>query len=159
MFNYYEENLAKIKNPNDVDIIKPAQVQGGGMALFARINNGESIQLTSPKGRLTFPFEPIYWLGKEMGRFYWESFVKVYNLVAINKTHLTRLCYVNTNGIRVDAYAYFDDGKIIKFCKPTKKFFFKKLKSEIEQACEMEFEDITQEVIKNTKNDSNELMK
>lgn len=93
-----------------------------------------------------------------MGSFYWESFVNVYDLAAINKTHLTRLCYVNTNGIRVNVYLYFDDGKIIKLCNPTKKFFFKKFKSEIEQACEMKFEDVTKEVIENDKN-NDELIK
>lgn len=157
MFDYYEENLAKIKNPNDIDIIKPVQTQRGGTALFARINNGEAIQLTAPKGKLTFPFEPIYWLRQQMGRFYWENFANIQNVIAINKTHLARLCYVDTNEKRVKVYAYFDDGNIIELFNPDKKFFFKKFKSEVERACEMKFEDITQEVIKNTKNDNSEL--
>ena len=154
----FEDGLEKIKNPNDVNIIKPAPTQTGLIALFARINNGEAIQLSLPQGESTFSVEPIYYLSKAMSSLYWSDFAIIRSEMAINKTHLTRLCYVDMNKKRVMTYACFDDGKIIKLYNPTRKYFFKKFKVEIEQECEMEFEDITNEVIANAKNDTDELI-
>ena len=94
-----------------------------------------------------------------MGCFYWSDFAIIDNLVAINKSHLLKLGYVDTNDKRVITYAYFDDGYIIKLFYPTRKFFYKRLKAQIEKLCEMQFEDITKEVTNNTKNDNNELIK
>ena len=149
-FSYIEENLEKIKNPNDVDIIKPAY-RDKGVSLYARINNGEAVRLTEPVGKMHFPFEPIYWLCKEMGRFYWDDFGCISNQIAINKKHLTRLVYIdlkqlNIKSNRVQLCAYFDDKKIVILMEPLKKYFFKTLKLEIEKEMEMQFEDITEEV-------------
>ena len=95
-----------------------------------------------------------------MGRFYWSNFANIQNKIAINKIHLTRLCYVDTNEKRVMTYAYFDDGNIIKLFNPNRKYFFKKFKIEIEQACGIKFEDITKEVInQNLKKDQDEQIK
>lgn len=153
MFDYIEENLEKIKNPNDVDIIKRSWPEGDkGYSLYARINNDELVQLTKPMGRMTFPFEPIYWLAREVfGKFYFNDFAILDNVIAINKNHLVKLGYVDENLIqhknkRVGLYAYFDDGNIISFAHPTSKYFFKTWKAEIEQKCGMQFEDITEEV-------------
>lgn len=147
MFDYIEENLEKIKNPDDVNIIKPAPA-GRGTALFARLNNGEAIQLTKPKGVMTFPFEPIYWLAREqLGKFYFENFATVDNQISINKKHLIRLGYVYVYKKRVRTYAYFDDGKIISLYNPITRYFFKEFKPKMEQKFGMQFEDITEEVI------------
>ena len=145
-FNYIYENLEKIKNPNDVDIIKPGPA-GKGTALWARLNNGEAVQLTEPQGVMTFPFEPIYWLRTQLlGRFYFENFATVDNKLSINKTHLTRLGYIDTNEKRVKTYAYFDDWIIITLYDPLRKYFFKEFKAELEQKFGIPFEDITEEV-------------
>ena len=148
MFDYIEENLEKIKNPNDVDIIKRSWPESDkGYSIYARINNGEAVQLTKPMGRMTFPFEPIYWLAREVfGKFYFKNFAILDNLIAINKNHLTKLGYVDTNEKRVEIYVYFDDGNVISLAHPTRKHFFKTWKAEIEQKCGMQFEDITEEV-------------
>lgn len=147
MFDYIEENLEKIKNPNDVNIIKPASQDRKGTALWARLNNGDAIQLTEPKGVMTFPFEPIYWLAREeFGRFYFQNFGTIDNQISINKTHLVRLGYVDTKTKRISTCAYFDDGRIVSLYQPLRKYFFKKFKPEIEQKFGMQFEDITEEV-------------
>ncbi|MFQ6723978.1 MAG: hypothetical protein ACLRFE_01405 [Clostridia bacterium] len=152
MFDYIEENLEKIKNPNDVNIIKPAKLDRG-YELWARINNGEKIQLTEPKSKMTFPFEPIYWLAREQfGKFYFKDFGMIDNYVAINKNHLKELQYLDSQkldpkGKRVGLYVCFDDGLTIFLAEPTKKYFLNKLKPEMEQKFGMQFKDVTQEAI------------
>ena len=63
--------------------------------------------------------------------------------MAINKRHLTKLAYVETEHKKIMTYAYFDDGTRVKLYKPNKNYFFSKFKTEIEQVCEMKFVDIT----------------
>lgn len=152
-FEYIDETLEKIKNPNDVDIIKVASKDEKGYSLFARINGGDAVRLTKPMGRLSIPFQPMLYLSHELGRFYFTDFAVLDDKAAINKNHLTRLAYVDTTLIdrkykRVDLYAYFDDGNIIYIANPLRKYFFKKWKAEIEQKCGMQFEDITEEAVK-----------
>lgn len=149
-FWYIDENVEKIKNPNDVDIIKVASKDEKGYSIFARINGGDAIRLTKPMGRLSIPFQPMLYLSHELGRFYWNDFA-VFDKMAINKNHLEKLGYVDVKLMdpkykRVDLYAYFDDGNIIYLANPLRKYFFKTWKAEIEQKCGMQFEDITEEV-------------
>ena len=71
--------------------------------------------------------------------------------MAINKNHLTRLAYVdeariNKKSKRVGVYVWFDDGNIITVASPLRKYFFREAKAELENALEMQFEDITEEV-------------
>ncbi|MBQ3502837.1 MAG: hypothetical protein IJA72_04165 [Clostridia bacterium] len=150
-FEYIDENLEKIKNPNDVDIIKVAPHENKGYSLFARLNGGDAIRLTKPMGRMSIPYQPMLYLSHELGRFYWEDFAVLDDKAAINKNHLVRLMYVDMQLIepkykRVDLYAKFDDDNLIYIANPMRKFFFKKWKAEIEQKCGMQFEDITEEV-------------
>ena len=150
MFDYIEENLEKIKNPNNVNVIATHRDENG-CCLRARLNNGESLQLTKSMGRMRYPYEPINYIYNELGRFYWEDFGGVFGNIAINKKHLTRLCYIDLTQINpkskwVRLYAYFDDGRKSQLMDSLKKYFFKKLKAEIEQEMEMQFEDITEEV-------------
>ena len=147
MFDYIDENLEKIKNPNDVDIIKTAD-KDKGRSLYARINHGEAIPLTKPMSSMSYPWEPIYHLSKELGRFYWQDFSIIADDVAINKTHLVQLAYVDEKALndkskRVQIYADFDDGNLIYVARPLRKHFYKKWKAEIESKCGMEFVDIT----------------
>ena len=152
MFDYIEENLEKIKNPNDVDIIKPIKADKG-YELWARINNGEAVKLTKSMSKMTFPFEPIYWLAREVfGKFYFEDFGIVDNFVAINKNHLTELKYLDSQkldpkGKRVGLYVCFDDGNMVFLAEPTRKYFLNKLKTEMEEKFGMQFKDVTQEAI------------
>ena len=147
MFDYIDENIEKIKNPYYVNIIIPEAYDGRGKALWARINDGELIQLTKSQGVMTFPWEPIYWLEKEkLGKNYFKNFGVINNQISINKKHLTKLGYVDANKMRISTYAYFDDGEIVLLCQPLRKYFFQKLKPEIEQKFGMEFKDIVQEM-------------
>ena len=150
MFDYIEENLERIKNPDDVNVIATHQDENG-CCLRVRLNNGESLQLTKSMGRMRYPYEPINYIYNEMGRFYWEDFAIISDKFAINKTHLNKLAYVDEEQINkkskwVSIYAYFDDGRKSQLMDSLKKYFFKKLKTEIEQEMEMRFEDITDEV-------------
>ena len=149
-FCYIEENLEKIKNPNNVDIIKVASKDEKGYSIFARINGGEAVRLTKPMSRISIPYQSMLYLSHELGRFYWDNFA-VFDNTAINKTHLTNLAYVDTASLdpkykRVDLYAEFDDGNLIFLANPLRKYFFKKWKAEIEAKCGMQFEDRTEEV-------------
>ena len=135
----------------DVDIIKVAPHENKGYSIFARINGGEAVRLTKPMGRMSIPYQPMLYLSHELGRFYWKDFAMIEEEMAINKNHLERLAYVDTTLIdhkykRVDLYAYFDDGNIIYVANPLRKYFFKTWKTQIEEQCGMQFEDITEEV-------------
>lgn len=149
-FTYIDENLEKIKNPNDVDIIKVASKDEKGYSIFARINSGEAVRLTKPMGRMSIPYQSMLYLSHELGRFYWEDFA-VFDNFAINKNHLEKLTYVDVKLIdskhnRVNLCAHFDDGNIIYVANPLRKYFFKTWKAQIEERCGMEFEDITDEI-------------
>jgi len=149
-FEYIDENLEKIKNPNDVDFIKVTSKDEKGYSIFARINGGDAVRLTKPKGWMSIPYQSMLYLSHELGRFYWQDFA-VFDKMAINRNHLIKLAYVDVKLIdpkykRVNLYAYFDDGNIINVANPLRKYFFKTWKAEIEQKCGMQFEDITKEV-------------
>ena len=149
-FEYIDKNLEKIKNPNDVDSIKITSKDEKGYSIFARINGGEAVRLTKPMGRMSLPYQSMLYLSHELGRFYWEDFA-VFDNFAINKNHLEKLGYVDVKLIdpkckRVYLYAYFDDGNIINVANPLRKYFFKTWKTQIEEQCGMQFEDITEEV-------------
>jgi len=146
MLKYIYANVEKIKKPNDVNVIKPIR-NGGTISLWAMLNNGEDVQLTDYQSVLTFPFSPILEYGlRELGRRYFENFATIDNVISINKNHLTRLGYIDTNEKRISTCAYFDDGRIVRLYKPTKKDFLKKYKPEMEQKFGMQFEDITEEI-------------
>ena len=147
MSYYIQEGLEKIKNSSNVNIIKPV-MQRDGISLCAKINGGDIVQLTMPVGRMSFPFEPIKYLGKEFGNFYMKNFAIIANKIAINKEHLIRLGYEDTSKNRVRVYALFDDGTATQLFDQLKKYFFKKFKEEIEQICEMQCEDVTKQAVK-----------
>ena len=152
MFTYIDENLEKIKNPNDVNIIKPKKLENGSFAIVAKINNGNSVQITRPLGKFHFPEDPIYCLSMEYGRFYFKDFVIVDNFVAINRNHLTELKYLDLQKLdpkakRIGVYVGFDDNSTIFLAEPTIKYFFKKFKPKMEEKFGMQFEDVTQVAI------------
>lgn len=149
-FWYIDENLEKIKNPNDVDIIKVVSKDEKGYSLFARLNGGDAIRLTKPMGKMSIPYQSMLYLSHELGRFYWTDFA-VFDNFAINKNHLVKLGYIDVKLIdpkykRVNLCAYFDDGNVIIVAQPLRKYFFKTWKEQIEQKCGMQFEDITEQV-------------
>ena len=146
MLKYIYENVEKIKNPNDVNIIKPIR-KGGTISLWAMLNNGEDVQLTDYQSIITFPSSPILEYGiRELGKSYFKDFETIDNNVSINKNHLTRLGYAYVNEKRIKTYVNFDDGRMVCIYKSTKKDFFKEIIPKMEQRFEMVFEDITDEV-------------
>ena len=146
MLKYIYENVEKIKNPNDVNIIKPIR-NGGTISLWVMLNNGEAVQLTDYQRILTFPSSPILEYGlRELGRQYFKNFATIDNFVSINKNHLIRLGYVNTNENKIKTYACFDDGQIIGLYRPSIKKFLKNIKPKMEQEFGIQFEDMTEEL-------------
>ena len=83
-----------------------------------------------------------------MGRYYFANYAKIGDQMAINKTHLTKLGYVENNEKIIKVYAFFDNGKKVEIFNPEKKFFVKTFKSEIENACNMKLENLTAEIQK-----------
>ena len=152
MLKYIYANVEKIKKPNDVNIIKPKKLEDGSFAILAKINNGEAVQITKPLGKFHFPEDPIYCLAMEYGRFYFKNFGIIQNFVAINKNHLTGLKYLDSQkldpkGKRVGLYVCFDDRNMMFLAEPKRKYFFNKLKPELEQIFGMQCRDVTQEAI------------
>ncbi len=146
MLKYIYENVEKIYNPDDVNVIKPIR-NGGTISLWAMLNNGEEVQLTDYQSILTFPSSPILEYGlRELGRRYFKNFATIDNYVSINKNHLTRLGYVDTNEKKIKTYACFDDGQIIGLYRPSIKEFLKNIKPKMEKEFGIKFEDMTEEL-------------
>ena len=148
MFDYIEENLQKIKNPDDVNVIKIRRTEEG-FYLIAQLNNGRVIQITQPDKNPTS--EPFYLLARKIGREYFNNFASVSEYVAVNRNHLTKLGYVDETLVdkrlkRVQLHAYFDDGRQIYLGNPLRQNFFEGIKLEIEAKCGIKFEDRTEEV-------------
>lgn len=140
MFKYIDENLNKIINPDNVNMIRTfAGKLGEGNVLRAFMNGGENINLTKPKNKLEYPFEPIYYLSQEMGRFYWKDFGIIDNQLAVNRNHLTKVTYSDDKSAnRFKIQVYFDDGNNYLLARPLKKYFLKQFKQELEKKLGME---------------------
>lgn len=139
MFNYLEENLQLIYNANEVNYIRPYKLEKG-IVLFAIKMSNERIKLTQPKGLMSFPWNSIKELAKELGTNYFKNFAVIDCNYAINKTHLKKLNYANINEKEVSVYATFDNGQTIALFDVKKKYFNKKLKAEMEQKTQIKFE-------------------
>ncbi len=149
-FVYLDQNMEKIKNPNDVYAISTARNKSG-IFVSANMQDGKNLQLTKPMSQISYPQEPIVPIYFLLGRDYWTDFGAIVNSVAINKKHLTGLAYIDLSindpkSRRVEVTAYFDDGRKLVLMRPLKKLFFKKFKFEMEQTFGIQFEDITEEV-------------
>ena len=93
-FKYIDENVNQIiEHPDNVFYIRPYDV-GKKLALFAMVKEEEGVyrllQLTKEQSRFTFPFEPLYWFGKEQGHLYYErnQDIIIDNNVSLNPTNL-----------------------------------------------------------------------
>lgn len=145
MFKYLEENLEIIKNPDEVNYIRPYKLEKGGSALFAITKANEAVQLTQPQGAMSFPWESINELSQELGKIYFRNFAVIAGNYAINRKHLNKINYVNSNDKEVSVLAFFDNENEITLFDVKKNYFFKKLKAEIELKTQLEFENETKE--------------
>lgn len=144
MFDYIYENIEKIKNPNDVNIIYISKDKRGIYpAAFIR-GNLEHIRLAESKIWMA-PFPPMGYLCNTMGHFYWQNFTIFDNRLAINKINVLNMAYVTENNI-VNVYSHFKDGQTLCIANPSKKHFFSKLKIKLEREMGMPLEDITEKV-------------
>lgn len=141
MFEYIEENLQEIKNPDNVIMIKTIKGSISGY-LGAYLKDGEFIRLTKSKNFMTYPFEPLYWLTRIVGKFYWENFDQIFDNIAINKIYLQRFIYAENpeNKKRYDLYAEFVNGVVLKLAHPEIKYFNKKLLPELQTKFGVEIE-------------------
>ena len=90
---YIDENLNRImQNPDSVLYLRPYDV-GNKRALFAMVKEKQGVyrkvQITKEQSKMTFPWEPIYWLYKGPGYFYLKDFIVLNsNNLALNTTNL-----------------------------------------------------------------------
>ena len=90
---YIDENLNRImQNPDSVLYLRPYNI-GNKRALFAMVREEQGIyrkvQITKEQSKMTFPFEPIYWLHNGPGYFYLNNFIILNsNNLALNTTNL-----------------------------------------------------------------------
>lgn len=94
---------------------------------------------------MSFPWESINELSQELGKKYFNDFAVIDCNYAINKTHLTKLTYSNQNDKEVRVLAHFDNGSAVTLFDVKKKYFVRKLKTEIEQKTQLKFENKTEE--------------
>lgn len=147
MFVYSQENLYKIKDPDDVRIIKTLGTTLGGLALFAVLKSGETVQLTSPKRVMAFPDCPFEYLARQVENNFWDDFSFVGNYYAINKSKLKKLGFIDNGEKRIVVYGFYKDGSKVALFNPTKKSFKKKFKAQLETALGLECEDVSKQNI------------
>lgn len=143
MFDYIEENLQKIKNPNDVNVI---YITKDKLKMYpvAILKGDENIRLAKPKMWLA-PFSPMGYLHNTLGCFYWKDFAMIGESMEINRRNLVKMAYIEGDNA-VDIYAWFDKGGSLCLASPSKKYFFSKLKAQIENELSIKIKDITEEV-------------
>lgn len=144
---YKNENVWKIKKPEDVNIIRTVK-DSSGYYLSATLHNGDEIQLTEPSNILNYPAEPIFRLAKsQLGYSYFKDFGSIDNKISINKNYLTRLGYVDSNENKITTYAFFDDGKIVRLYHPSRKMFLSFIMPQMEIEFGINFEKISESEI------------
>jgi hypothetical protein len=141
MFTYIEENLEKIKNPENVMMIKTMK---GKLASYlgAYLKDGESLKITKPKNFMSYPFEPFAYLNWELGRYYWKDFSILWGEIAINKQYLEKFTYCESfeDKKRVDFYVHFDNGEFYMLAQPQRKYFIKEVLPELQEKFDVEIE-------------------
>jgi len=130
-----DENLGEIRNPNDVNIISTYRVKsdrvfstsGLGYAIGAIKNGGGFVQLTKERSPMTYPNDPLYWFGHEVGRFYMENFVQTGTLggTLVNKNNFKDFVILpdEDNKKFVSINVSFNDGKTYQIDKARKSMF------------------------------------
>ena len=133
MFEYINENVEKVRDPENVMMIKT--IKGNVSSyLGAYLKDGELIRLTKSKNFMTYPFEPIHWFSREVaGSFYFDGFSTIMDHVSINKQYLESFVYCDSfdSKKRYDLFVTFTNGIIVRIACTEKKYFENKLKSEL----------------------------
>jgi hypothetical protein len=126
MFIYNKENLKKIENPNDVNCLCSHRLEKGS-SVFAHLVGGESIMLTKPMGVMTYHFEPLYHITREvLGFFYSNNFYKITDDCAVNESNFVGFNYEpSENGKFMDIIANFKDGTSCNLYGIRNKYFEK----------------------------------
>ena len=100
---------------------------GLGYALCAVKNGGEFVQLTNERSPMTYPNNPLYWFGHEVGRFYMENFAQTgtFDSTLINKNNFTDFVIApdEDNKKFVNIQVSFNDGKTYLIEKARKSMF------------------------------------
>lgn len=135
-----EENLNRIANPEDVNIIKPV-LDDDNWGIWARLNGGETIKIANANEQI-FGFQqcPLVDMFGELSDSYWEEFLIIGNKIAINRTHVEQVSFVK-NRKYVSTYAYFDDGGRVLLTRSSGRVFANQVKSVVERGLNMEFKD------------------
>ena len=131
---YIDENLNRImQNPESVLYLRPYDV-GNKRALFAMVREDQGVyrkvQITKEQSKITFPWEPIYWLYKGPGYFYLNNFIVLNsNDLALNTTNLDGFKAKSLDEdkiFNVGVFATFNDGSATFVWRERAKKFEKK---------------------------------
>ncbi len=111
---FINENIDKIiKNINDVLYIRPYNINGK-IALYGVIKEDKGIykriKLTKEMSKLTFPFEPLYYL-YENNKLNKKDFLIFNNIISLNKNNLDGFITSNLNNkiYNIGVFATFTD--------------------------------------------------
>ena len=144
MLNFINENLAKIKNPDDVNCMFTSKNENG-LFLVAFLADGSLIPLTEPEHAKRYPNDPISWLVQTFGYAYLENFslfndhcTKEY---CINKKNIMNFTYnINEDKKHIDVKANFKNGSS-KILFSVSKGYFKnqnrRIYEKLEDECEI----------------------
>lgn len=134
MFIYNEENINKIRESKEVNCIYTVKEKDSRKKyMMAMLKEGEQVKLTNSLGLLTFPFEPLYYLSRETGRFYFDDFYMLDNNFCVNKENFAGFEYKpSEDGKFVQILANFKDGTQQGLCS-CRKLFFPVYKKEFEE--------------------------
>lgn len=130
---YIDENLEKIMaNPDNIMYLRPYDI-GNKIALFAVVKEDDGvykkIQLTEAQSKMTFPFEPIYWMSQGAGYWLLKDFMVFENWVALNTANIDGFRHKSLDGSKVfniGIFATFSDGSATFIKRVTPKEFDKK---------------------------------
>ena len=141
MFKYIEGSLEKIKNPENVIMIRTCRKKGGHF-LCAYLKSGEEVELTKTKTYMTYPFAPFKYLSGNLDKNFWQDMVVLFDDIAINNQYLKKFIYCNSldDAKRYDLFVYFTNNTHYMLAQPQKKYFFDKMYPEMLSKFDVEIE-------------------
>jgi len=126
MLKYNKESLDKISNPELVNCFLTVEDDNRRRYLAATLVNGQFVQLTEPRHRIMYPFEPINDIYKILGSRYMSNFISLYdNEHAVNRNNITGFKFYVNEDKYVDVIASFLEGHATTLYKIKDKYLKK----------------------------------
>ena len=111
MFNYIDENINAIEKSNSVNCFATHKAEKG-RSLYAHMVGGDCLQLTKPMSVFTYPFEPFFFISKDvLGESYFDDFAKITDFAAVNCNNFSHFSFKFEEGAKFkDIIVNFTDG-------------------------------------------------